>query len=99
MSLPYVLHPDAQAEFDEAYDWFEQLRAGSGTTFIDAIGKTFTSIAAQPRMHTRVYQDVRHAPVSGYPYYRVMYQEVGGVVLIVAVFHTSRDPALWQGRV
>ena len=34
MSLTLVLHPDAQAEYDEAFDWFEQLRAGSGTPFI-----------------------------------------------------------------
>jgi len=39
------------------------------------------------------------AVVLGYPYYRVMYQEVGSVLLVVSVFHTSRDPAIWKGRV
>jgi len=67
MSLTLVLHPDAQAEYDEAFEWFEQLRAGSGTPFTDAVGEVFDLIAAQPRLHARVYKDVRHAPVSGYP--------------------------------
>lgn len=99
MSLTLVLHPDAQAEYDEAFDWFEQLLAGSGMPFTDAVGETFDSIAAQPRMHGRVFKDVRRAPVRGFPYYRVYYQEIGDVLLVVAVFHTSRDPAVWQGRV
>jgi hypothetical protein len=28
MTLPIVLRPEARAEFDEAFDWYEQQRVG-----------------------------------------------------------------------
>jgi len=33
MSLPIVFRVEAQAEFDEAFDWYEQQRAGLGVEF------------------------------------------------------------------
>lgn len=30
MSLPVVLRPEARAEFDDAFDWYEQQRPGQG---------------------------------------------------------------------
>lgn len=84
---------------EEAYDWFENLRAGAGDEFSNAVEQTFTSIAAQPRMHAKIKAGVRRAPVPGYPYYRVIYRERSGDVEVLSVFHTSRDPAVWQGRV
>jgi hypothetical protein len=30
VSLPVILRPEARAEFDEAYDWYEGQRAGLG---------------------------------------------------------------------
>ncbi|HYH66301.1 MAG TPA: type II toxin-antitoxin system RelE/ParE family toxin [Urbifossiella sp.] len=99
MSLPVEIHADAQAEFDEAVDWFQGLRSGAGVTFARAVKRAFDLIAAQPRMHAIVADDYRRAPASGYPYYRVFYRDLGDRVRVVSVFHTSRDPAIWQGRV
>ncbi|QDU22724.1 type II toxin-antitoxin system RelE/ParE family toxin [Urbifossiella limnaea] len=99
MSLPVEIHADAQAEFDEAVDWFQGLRSGSGVAFARAVKQTLDRIAAQPRMHAVVSDDYRRAPVTGYPYYRVFYRELADRVRIVSVFHTSRDPSVWQGRV
>jgi toxin ParE1/3/4 len=49
-------------------------------------------------MHGFVLEDVRKAVVSGFPYC-VYYREVEGSVVILSVFHTSRDPKEWQERV
>ncbi|MBN9523638.1 type II toxin-antitoxin system RelE/ParE family toxin [bacterium] len=98
MSLPVVLRPEARAEYDEAVDWFEQRRAGSGAPFIRAVKQTLDLIGAQPKVHRAVLGDVRRAPVSGFPYYRIIYRERDTDVEVLAVFHTSRDPAVWQGR-
>jgi plasmid stabilization system protein ParE len=98
MSLPIVFRPDARAEFDDAADWYEQRRPGLGPVFTEAVQDILDSIAAMPRMHAVVYKDVRKAVVSGYPYI-VLYREDQGTLLVVSVFHTSRDPADWQSRV
>lgn len=99
MSQPVELRPDARVEYLEAIDFFEALRAGDGARFEAAVEATFARIAANPRMHAIVRGDVRKALVSGYPYYCVYYRERPADIEVVSVFHTSRDPAVWQGRV
>lgn len=37
MSRPVVLDPEAQAEFDDGYDFYEARRAGLGGAFADAV--------------------------------------------------------------
>lgn len=56
-------------------------------------------IAANPRMHAKVRGDVRKAIVRGYRYYCVFYRERADHVEVLSVFHTSRDPSIWQDRV
>ncbi len=45
-----------------------------------------------------VYGDVRKAVVRRFPYV-VLYREDAAEVVVIAVFHTSRDPSIWQARV
>jgi toxin ParE1/3/4 len=49
-------------------------------------------------MYPEVLEDVREAPVVGYPYC-IYYREEPGQLFVLSVFHTSRDPAVWQRRV
>jgi len=37
LSLPVILDPEARAEFDEGYDYYEGRRAGLGESFADAV--------------------------------------------------------------
>lgn len=98
MSLPVVFHPEARTEYDDAVDWHESFRAGAGAAFARAVKAALDLIAAHPRMHMKVSGDVRRAPVTGYPYYRIIYRERADDIKVLSVFHTSRDPAEWQGR-
>jgi plasmid stabilization system protein ParE len=97
MSLPVILRRLAQAEFDDAADWYEQRRAGRGAAFTAAVRQVLSAIASQPDAHPQVHGDVREALVSGYPY-AVYYRPELGQITVLAVFHTSRDPAEWQKR-
>jgi plasmid stabilization system protein ParE len=97
MSLPVVFRRAALAEFDDAADWYEQRRAGLGAAFTAAVQRALDQITAQPDFYPQVYQDVREALVSRYPYC-VYYREEPGQVVVLSVFHTSRDPSIWQGR-
>lgn len=97
MSLPVVVEDVALAEFDEAFDWYDARNAAKATKFAEAVLAVFTRIGAQPRAHAVVYKDVRRALVRGFPYC-VYYAEEPQQVVVISVFHTSRDPAIWQGR-
>lgn len=97
MSLPIILEDDAQAEYDEAFDWYDARSAVKAVEFEQAVEAVLTRIGAQPRAHAVVYKDVRRALVRGFPYC-VYYAEEPQQVVVISVFHTSRDPAIWQGR-
>ncbi len=97
MSLPVLLRAEAEAEFDEAFDWYDSQRIGLGPSFAAAVRAVFNGIASQPFMHAVVFADIRKAVVRRYPYC-VYYRPHPDRVEVVAVFHTSRDAAIWQGR-
>ena len=97
VKLPIVLRDEAQAEFDEAFDWYETHRAGLGQEFAAEIQKVFDHIAAHPLIHQAEFADVRKGVVRRFPYC-VFYRSHRDRVEVIAVFHTSREPSTWQSR-
>ena len=97
MSLPVILAPETRAEFDDAYDWYEQQRPGLGEVFADRVQQVLDRIATNPRLHQAVLRDVRKAVVARFPYC-VYYREEPSCVRVLAIFHTRRDPRIWQSR-
>ena len=97
MSLPIALRDEAQAEFDEAFDWYESKRAGLGSEFVAEIQKVFDRIAVTPLLHRAVLADIRKAVVRRFPYC-VYYRPHADRIEVIAVFDTRRDPTVWQGR-
>lgn len=55
------------------------------------------AIATTPEAFPEIHDDIREAAVSGYPY-AVYYRIDPNQITVLAVFHTSRDPSIWQGR-
>ena len=63
MSLPIVLRQEARAEFDDAFDWYEQRRPGLGVDFVGQVQEVFDRISGRrscPRGH--VYHVRRNPP-------------------------------------
>jgi toxin ParE1/3/4 len=98
MTLPLVFHSDVQPEVDEAYEWYEQQRAGLGDDFLAAIEVVFERISRLPELHQVVFQDVRRGLPKRFPY-GVFYRVHADRVEVIAVYHSSRDPRGWQSRV
>jgi plasmid stabilization system protein ParE len=90
--------PEARAEFDQAFDWYERKRAGLGLDFADCVQRVFDRISAFPEMYATVRQRVRKARVAQFPY-SVYYRIEQAEILVVSVFHGKRDPRIWQSRV
>ena len=97
MSLPVVFRAAAQAEFDAAAAWYEEQRPGLGGDFVAAVQQVLDTIADHPERYAVASGDVREALVSRFPYC-VYYRIRSDRVVVIAVFHTSRDPSVWQGR-
>lgn len=92
-----ILDTPAQEEFDDAVEWHDQQRPGLARLFADAIRASLTRIAANPKLHAVVYKDVRKTVVPRFRYC-IFYTIEPTHILVISVFHTSRDPAIWKGR-
>lgn len=97
MTLPVIFRRQARREFDDAGDWYEKERAGLGLEFLDEIGRLLSHIAATPHQFPVIHRDVHKAVAKRFPYciyFRVRDQRI----VVLAVFHSARNPAVWQGR-
>lgn len=99
MTLPFAFDSAARDEFYAAIDWYEKQKAGLGDRFVDSIRTLIERICEQPEMFAVVEQDVRQAIVERSFPYSILYRIHNHRVLIIAIFHSSRDPQVWKRRV
>lgn len=97
MTLPVVMRVQARAEFDEAFDWYEQQGTGLGVEFMDQVQAVFDQISALPELRPAIYRDVRKALVDKFAY-SVFYRVGTERVIVLAVFHNKRNPAIGRSR-
>jgi len=94
---PVIFRRQARMEFDEAALWYEAHRRGLGARITFAVDSVINSAALNPDRHPRVFADVHEGLVSGFPYC-VYYRQEHGRILVIGIFHASRDPSIWQSR-
>ena len=99
MNLPIIFRRIAQAEFDDAADWFEARTPGTGWTFTSVVRGVLADIANQPQKWPEVYNDVREAPVAGYRF--AIYYRIESRSLLCSTHHAipaygSRVPSFSQ---
>lgn len=97
MSRSVILRPEARAEFDEAFDYYEEQQPGLGVDFAAKVQDVFDQIADRPELFAKVHGDIRLAVVKRFPFV-VPYQLDDSEIVILAVFHGRRDPGIWQSR-
>jgi plasmid stabilization system protein ParE len=98
MSLPILLEPEARAEYDDAHSIYRRARKGLAPRFRKAIDDCLKRLKKSALAHQVIYPpDVRRALVTGFPY-AVIYRVAPAAIRVISVFHTSRDPAVWQRR-
>lgn len=89
-------HPDAEQELIDAAVWYDDRREGLGDEFIDAVSDKVIEICKMPERFPVVHDDVRQAILRRFPFV-VYFRRVGERILVVSVFHASRDPeSLWS---
>lgn len=97
MSLPVSFHRAASAEFIEASIWYEGKRVGLGIEFIGEIERCISVASSEPLQFAVVRDDVRRVVAHRFPY-SVYFRTEGNRLVVLAVFHANRNPAIWQAR-
>ncbi len=95
---PYVIRPLAKQEFLNSVAWYEERRSGLGKRFAAAVERRLEVIAEDPERWPIEEQDVRAAKVPRWKFV-IDYRVVSDIIVVIARFHTSREPQDWMDRV
>lgn len=97
MTLPVAFRRAARAEFIEATAWYEAQRRNLGNEFIAEIDRCVAMAAEQPLLYAAIHKGTRRVTAERFPYSVYFHAEAQRVV-VLAVFHSSRAPTIWQHR-
>jgi toxin ParE1/3/4 len=98
LTLSVVFLDEAEAELEEAQAWNEERSPGLGQSFVTSVQAAVERIRRAPFQFPAVDRDVRRALTRRCPY-GVFFVTDEDRVVVVAVFHSSRDPREWTARV
>ena len=95
--MRYSFHAQAEAELNDAVDYYNTRRPNLGWEFAEEVYVTIQSILAHPAAWTSLSERTRRCLVRRFPY-GVVYQATGDEVRIVAIMHLNRKPGYWCDR-
>jgi toxin ParE1/3/4 len=97
MSLHVTFHRAASAEFIEASAWYETKRVGLAIEFMAEIDRCVSLASEHPLQFAVLREDIRRIVANHFPY-SVYFRAEKHRIVVLAAFHGSRDPAIWQAR-
>ena len=95
--MKYYFHPDAELEFEDAIDYYEERQNGLGYDFSVEVFSAIKRILNNPRAWTILEDDIRRCITNRFPY-GVIYSEQDDEIYILAVMNLRRDPDYWKYR-
>ena len=98
MTLRIVFRRAAKNEFNDAAVRYDEQRAGLGEEFVIEIAQAIARAAAAPERHPIVFGDIRRAVARRFPF-SMHFRVRSDSLVVLAVFHRRRNPAIWQRRV
>ncbi len=98
MKRRLVLRRTAEQEFEDSIAWYDRERPGLGQEFRAVIGEQLQRIAVNPEQFPKARGDVRRAVIlRRFPFVIHFLVEKDRIV-ILSVFHTSREPGQLKYR-
>ncbi|MGH7469775.1 MAG: type II toxin-antitoxin system RelE/ParE family toxin [Longimicrobiales bacterium] len=103
MTARFIVRPEAEADIDEAYAWYEGRSSGLGERFLGAVDEALIAIRNTPQRFPRMHQDadliVRRGLVKRFPYgLFFIWDETRNATSIIACLHVRQEPRRWLRR-
>ncbi|MEW6616276.1 MAG: type II toxin-antitoxin system RelE/ParE family toxin [Thermodesulfobacteriota bacterium] len=95
--MRYFFHPEAEAEFDAAVDYYEDCEPGLGYDFAVEVHATLENILSFPKAWPILEDDIRRCQTRRFPF-GIIYAINEDVIFVLAVMHLHRDPEYWKSR-
>ncbi|MBI3229491.1 MAG: type II toxin-antitoxin system RelE/ParE family toxin [Burkholderiales bacterium] len=96
-NLHIIFRQAAKAEFIEAGKWYESKQAGLASEFMAEIGRCISLASASPEQFPVHRRDIRYIITKRFPY-KIFFRTEPDAIVILAVFHNKRDPAVLTAR-
>ena len=91
------LSDEAEVDFDKSYEYYYEDSLKVADTFFKIINLGFENIKQNPNSFPIAHKDVRKFVVKKFPFV-IYYRIVNTVIQVIAIFHTSRNPEIWNER-
>jgi toxin ParE1/3/4 len=97
MNLPIVFRRAARTEYADAAQWYEARATGVGYRFVERVEQSLILIAEAPRRPAPMFADVRRVRIRDFPFF-IFYVVEDFRIVVLAVLHARRDPAILHQR-
>jgi plasmid stabilization system protein ParE len=103
MNRPVRFHHAAEIDYYESIVWYEKRQAGLGERFRQAINQVLHHVTENPERFPRTRfrtgdAVLQRVMVRGFPFV-IYFLSRSDEIVIIAVFHTSRDPHQLRDRI
>lgn len=95
--MSFSFHPEAEKEFIEAIDYYEDFEPGLGYDFALEVHSSISRSVDYPKAWAVLEGDIRRSLVRRFPYGILYSEEIDGI-FIVAVMNLHRAPGYWKKR-
>ena len=89
--MNFIFHSEAEEEFNNAIDYYEEIESGLGYDFAIEVYSTIQRAVAFPKAWPVMEGEIRRSLVKRFPY-GVLYSEEENGLYILAVMHLHRHP-------
>jgi len=95
MEIQVIFSSVAAQEVRKSFDWYEEHLEGLGNRFVDVVDKTIQFILINPEGYPEKHPPYREIVLERFPFIVIYeYDKQAGIILILRVFHTKRNPKL-----
>lgn len=91
------LHEKAEEDLREALNYYFEIDAKLEKKFINYLEETFSKILKFPNLYQYETKTAQKALMDTFPYI-VIYEKYEEIIMILAIFHTSRNPINLKDR-
>jgi plasmid stabilization system protein ParE len=96
MEFNVFIEPEALNDIQEAVYWYNEKQKGLGKRFFSEVKKKIVFLRKNPFYAIR-YDNIRCVLVEKFPYLIHYYiNENEKLIVIISIFHSSRNPNLWN---
>jgi toxin ParE1/3/4 len=87
---PVIVRPRAEADLENAKNWYEERREGLGREFVVAARLAVERIRANPERYPVYYREFRRVLLSRFPY-KIFYRFERERIIIFRVLHVRQN--------